>query len=55
MRNTTQMSPSAQVPLVWAYLAVPVGGVLMALYAAWLLIFPKSAPVVEDDLESFLP
>jgi TRAP-type C4-dicarboxylate transport system permease small subunit len=55
MRNARQLSPSAQIPLVWAYVAVPVGGVLMALYAAWLLIFPKSAPVVEDELESFHP
>ena len=55
MRNIKEVSPSAQIPLVWAYAAVPVGGVLMALYAAWLLIFPKSAPVIEDDLESFHP
>ena len=55
MRNARQLSPSAQMPLVYAYLAVPVGGVLMAVYAAWLLIFPKSAPVIEDDVESFKP
>jgi len=55
IRNIKQFSPSSQVPLVWAYLAVPVGGVLMAVYAVWLLIFPKSAPVIEDDVESFHP
>lgn len=55
MRNARQLSPSAQIPLVYAYIAVPAGGILMALYAAWLLLFPKSAPVIEDDLESFHP
>lgn len=55
MRNIRQLSPSAQIPLVYAYVAVPVGGVLMALYAAWLLIFPKSAPVIEDDIEQLQP
>ena len=55
MRNARQLSPSAQMPLFYADLAVPVGGVLMAVYAAWLLIFPKSAPVIEDDVESFKP
>ena len=49
LRNAAQLSPSAQVPLVWAYLAIPVGGVLMALYAMWLLIFPGSAPVIEEE------
>ena len=51
MRNARQLSPSAQIPLVYAYVAVPVGGVLMALYAAWLLISPKSAPVIPDEIE----
>lgn len=37
MRNARQLSPSAQIPMVWPYVAVPVGGALMALYAAWLL------------------
>lgn len=55
LRNAHQLSPSAQIPLVYAYVAVPFGGLLMALYAAWLLIFPKSAPVIEDDVESFHP
>ena len=55
MRNARQLSPSAQIPLVYAYVAVPVGGVLMALYAAWLLIFPKRAPMVQDELEELRP
>jgi len=38
LRNARQLSPSAEIPMVWPYVAVPVGGALMALYAAWLLI-----------------
>lgn len=38
IRNARQLSPSAQIPMVWPYVAVPVGGALMALYAAWLLV-----------------
>lgn len=38
LRNVRQLSPSAEIPMVWPYVAVPVGGALMALYAAWLLI-----------------
>jgi C4-dicarboxylate transporter DctQ subunit len=52
LRNAKQLSPSAQIPLVWAYIAVPVGGVLMALYALWLLVAPASAPVADGDVES---
>jgi TRAP-type C4-dicarboxylate transport system permease small subunit len=55
IRNIKQLSPSAQIPLVWAYVAVPVGGALMAIYAVWLLIYPKSAPVIDDDLEELRP
>jgi len=38
LRNARQLSPSAEIPMVWPYVAVPVGGALMALYAAWLLV-----------------
>jgi len=38
LRNARQLSPSWQLPMVWPYVAVPVGGALMALYASWLLI-----------------
>ncbi len=51
MRNVKQLSPSAQLPLVYAYIAVPIGGALMALYAAWLLLIPGSAPVLDDEHE----
>ncbi len=51
MRNAKQLSPSAQLPLVYAYIAVPIGGALMALYAAWLLLIPGSAPVLDDEHE----
>ncbi len=54
MRNAKQFSPSAQIPLVYAYIAVPVGGALMALYAAWLLIVPGSAPPVEHEEDILL-
>ena len=52
MRNIRQFSPSAQIPLVYAYVAVPVGGALMALYAAWLLLFPSAAEGLDSDEES---
>lgn len=51
MRNVNQLSPSAQLPLVYAYIAVPFGGALMALYAAWLLLIPGSAPDIEHEDE----
>jgi C4-dicarboxylate transporter DctQ subunit len=55
LRNARQLSPSAQLPLVYAYAAVPVGGVLMALYALGLLIFPDSPPVIREDIEDLRP
>lgn len=54
LRNARQLSPSAQIPMVWPYVAVPVGGGLMALYVAWLLVLSaagRTLPVTEDEHE----
>ena len=57
LRNASQLSPSAQIPMIWPYIAVPVGGALMALYAAWLLVLSAAGRVdtmampVEDETE----
>ena len=45
LRNAQQLSPSAQIPMVWPYVAVPVGGALMALYAAWLLVLSAAGRI----------
>lgn len=50
IRNAAQLSPSAQIPMIWPYIAVPVGGVLIILYALWLLFVPD-APLVDPDDE----
>jgi TRAP-type C4-dicarboxylate transport system permease small subunit len=50
LRNASQLSPSAQIPMIYPYIAVPVGGVLIVIYALWLLFVP-SAPLVEDPDE----
>jgi len=56
LRNASQLSPSAQVPMIWPYIAVPMGGGLMALYAAWLLVLSAAGridamapPFAEED------
>jgi len=51
IRNARQLSPSAQIPMIWPYIAVPVGGALMALYAAWLLVMAAAGrePKLEAD------
>jgi TRAP-type C4-dicarboxylate transport system permease small subunit len=51
LRNAVQLSPSAQIPMIYPYIAIPVGGVLVLVYALWLLFVP-SAPLAgesEDD------
>jgi len=48
VRNASQLSPSAQIPMIYPYIAVPVGGALVMIYALWLLFVP-SAPLVADD------
>ncbi len=50
LRNAQQLSPSAQIPMVWPYVAVPVGGALMALYAAWLLVLSAAGRLDEFSL-----
>lgn len=50
LRNASQLSPSAQIPMIYPYIAVPVGGVLIVIYALWLLFVP-SAPLVDDPDE----
>jgi TRAP-type C4-dicarboxylate transport system permease small subunit len=47
LRNAYQLSPSAQIPMIYPYVAVPVGGVMVIIYALWLLFVP-SAPLVQD-------
>lgn len=57
LRNASQLSPSAQIPMIWPYVAVPVGGALMALYAAWLLTLSATGRIdamalpIEDEAE----
>lgn len=48
LRNASQLSPSAQIPMIYPYIAIPVGGLLVIIYALWLLFVP-SAPLVEDE------
>ncbi len=50
LRNARQLSPSAEIPMVWPYVAVPVGGALMALYAAWLLAVAAAGRLDEFTL-----
>jgi len=50
LRNATQLSPSAQIPMIFPYIALPIGGALVVVYALWLLFVP-SAPLVADDEE----
>ncbi|MFI4982379.1 MAG: TRAP transporter small permease [Nevskiales bacterium] len=47
LRNAVQLSPSAQIPMIYPYIAIPVGGALVVVYALWLLFVP-SAPLVEE-------
>lgn len=57
LRNARQLSPSAQIPMIWPYIAVPVGGALMALYAAWLLALSVAGRIdamalpIDDETE----
>lgn len=50
MRNfeRDQLSPALQIPIAWAYLAVPVGGLLIAL-AAVTCLWRGLAPSRHDD------
>jgi TRAP-type C4-dicarboxylate transport system permease small subunit len=50
LRNAVQLSPSAQIPMIYPYIAIPVGGALVLVYALWLLFVP-SAPLVEEAEE----
>lgn len=40
LRNASQFSPSARIPMIWPYIAVAVGGVLMLLKVICLLLLP---------------
>ena len=49
LRNATQLSPSAQIPMIYPYIALPVGGALVVVYALWLLFVPSAPLVAEED------
>ena len=48
-RNASQLSPSAQIPMIYPYIAVPFGGALVAIYAVFLLILPPTP--LEDEFD----
>ncbi|MBV9521994.1 MAG: TRAP transporter small permease [Alphaproteobacteria bacterium] len=47
LRNATQISPSAGIPMIWPTLSVVFGGVLSLFYIAVLLLAPEDAAI--DD------
>lgn len=49
VRNGTELSPSAQIPMIYPYIAVPIGGVLILFYAVFLLFVPSTSRL--DDAE----
>jgi len=49
LRNATQLSPSAQIPMIYPYIALPVGGALVVIYALWLLFVPSAPLVAAED------
>lgn len=54
LRNGTELSPSAQIPMIYPYIAVPIGGVLILFYAVFLLFVP-STPRLDDAEEDMRP
>jgi TRAP-type C4-dicarboxylate transport system permease small subunit len=52
IRNAEQTSPSSQIPMIWPYLSVGVGGALMLLQVICLLLLPPGYPAMrfkEED------
>ena len=43
MRNATELSPSAQIPMIYPYIAFPIGGPLIVVYALLLLFVPSTS------------
>ncbi|MBL8698505.1 MAG: TRAP transporter small permease [Alphaproteobacteria bacterium] len=48
--NTGQVSPAAQIPMNYAYLAVGVGGILMSFKTLCLLLLPPNLDERSDEL-----
>ena len=52
IQNIEQLSPAVEIPMVFPYLAIPVGATLMLIKVVCLMVLPTSAYVAEIEREN---